>query len=83
MGGDQDAKYINSCAEIIKNSDLSLNVAWYSGKQELSNEINLDNFNYIKLGPYIAAKGPLDNPNTNQRLYKVNNSKLEDITNLF
>ncbi len=83
MGGDQDPKYINTCAEIIKSSDLSLNVAWYSGKQELSNEISLNNFDYIKLGPYIAARGPLDNPNTNQRLYKINNNKLEDITNLF
>lgn len=83
MGGDQDPKYVNSCAEIIRNSDLPLKVAWYSGKQELSKEINLNNFDYIKLGPYIAARGTLDNPDTNQRLYIVKNNRLEDITNLF
>ena len=37
------------------------------------------NFDYIKLGPYIEEKGPLDNPNTNQIMYEVNRvSKLQD-----
>lgn len=46
-------------------------VAWYSGRQELSKDIDLKNFDYIKLGPYIEEKGPLNNPNTNQRLYEI------------
>ena len=83
MGGDSEPSYINKLAEVIRESDLSIKTAWYSGRESLSLDINLDNFDYIKLGPYIEEKGPLDNPNTNQRLYRVNNYKLEDITNRF
>ena len=49
---------------------MELKIGWYSGRQELAKEIDLKNFDYIKLGPYIEEKGPLNNPNTNQRLYK-------------
>ncbi len=82
MGGDQDPKYINSCAGVIRESELPLNIAWYSGKSELSDKINLQNFDYIKLGPYIAESGPLDCPNTNQKLYKITDQKMIDITHL-
>lgn len=60
-----------------------IKIGWYSGKQELSEEIDLDNFDYIKLGPYIADRGPLDNPNTNQKFYQVIDSNLIDITHKF
>ena len=36
-------------------------------------------FDYVKVGPYIEARGPLNNPNTNQRLYHHG----EDITARF
>lgn len=91
MGGDQDPEYINKCASVIKESDLSLKIAWYSGKDKLSDKIDLCNFDFIKLGPYIQEKGPLDNPNTNQKLYQIQHScklnkilnVLTDITNKF
>lgn len=70
MGGDKDPSYINMISSIIKEK-TSLKVAWYSGKQDLDHNIDIKNFDYIKLGPYIQEKGPLDNPNTNQRLYEV------------
>ena len=57
--------------------------AWYSGKSEIANEINLNNFDYIKIGPYIEEKGGLSNSNTNQRFYKVVGTILEDITYKF
>lgn len=65
-----------------------IKIGWYSGRQELANEIDLRNFDYIKLGPYIKELGPLNNPSTNQRMYKVihmstGNSKLIDITHKF
>ena len=41
------------------------------------------NFDYIKIGPYIEEYGPLNNPNTNQRMYLVDNGKLIDITSKF
>lgn len=69
MGGDSSPKEINDLAKYIKDK-YSISVAWYSGRQELSKDINLDNFNYIKLGPYIKELGPLTSKTTNQRLYQ-------------
>ena len=83
MGGDQDPAEIDYIVECIKIYYPNLKVGWYSGKQELSEDIDLENFNFIKLGPYIEDKGPLDNLTTNQRFYKVKNGKLEDCTYLF
>lgn len=86
MGGDNDPLLINSFAEYIKIYYEGLKVAWYSGKQELSKDINLENFDYIKLGPYIEEFGPLNSKTTNQRFYKVlhtNKNKLVDITDRF
>lgn len=71
MGGDSDPKTVNHCARYIRYTYQNLLIAWYSGRQELSKEIELKNFDYIKLGPYIEEKGPLNNPNTNQRLYEI------------
>lgn len=80
MGGDSEPILVNELAKYIKcNYDDSLKVAWYSGKSEIDQNIDLKNFDYIKVGPYIEEKGPLNNPNTNQRLYEVNRlSKLPD-----
>lgn len=69
MGGDSSPKEINDLAKYVKDK-YSISVAWYSGRQELSKDINLDNFNYIKLGPYIKELGPLTSKTTNQRLYQ-------------
>jgi anaerobic ribonucleoside-triphosphate reductase activating protein len=62
----------------------NLKIALYSGRTAV--EQNLWNlFDYIKVGPYMPEFGPLDNPNTNQRLYRINREtkELENITNLF
>lgn len=81
MGGDSDPTSINELAITIKN--LGLKSAWYSGKQKLAKEINITNFDYIKLGPYLEEFGPLTIPTTNQRLYKIEDSKMIDITYKF
>lgn len=82
MGGDADPKRINRLAKWVKE-ELDLNVAWYSGRDTISNEINLENFDYIKVGRYDEFLGPLNSRTTNQRLYKVVGGKLFDITNRF
>ena len=69
MGGDSDPQSVNMLAGILKTKGLK--TAWYSGRQELSEGIDLKNFDYIKLGPYIEERGPLNNPNTNQRFYEI------------
>ena len=83
MGGDSDVDSVNKLAEYIKFKWKNLKVAWYSGRQELNKDINLNNLDFIKLGPYIKELGPLNSKTTNQRFYKVNRDKLIDITNKF
>ena len=83
MGGDANPSEVDDIAQDIKEYYPELKVAWYSGKQELSKDIDLENFDYVKLGPYIKDRGPLDNVNTNQRFYKVINKELVDITSAF
>lgn len=83
MGGDAEPDKINTLASFIINHYNSIKVAWYSGRQELSNSIDLSNFDYIKLGPYKEEFGPLNSRTTNQRFYKVNGKELVDITSRF
>lgn len=82
MGGDSEPERINALASFVTNH-YQLKVAWYSGRQELSKDIELRNFDYIKLGPYIEELGPLSSRTTNQRLYRVEKGVLIDITNKF
>ena len=87
MGGDANPSEVDDIAQDIKEYYPELKVGWYSGRQELSKDINLKNFDIIKLGPYIEELGPLNSETTNQRMYKVveqdNNYELVDITNKF
>ena len=82
MGGDSEPKRIDALASFVTNH-YQLKVAWYSGRQELSKEIDLQNFDFIKLGSYKEEFGPLNSRTTNQRFYKVSGGELVDITNLF
>lgn len=86
MGGDSDPSLVDALAQWVKIY-YPIKVAWYSGRQELSKDIKLRNFDYIKLGPYIEELGPLNSETTNQRMYKVveqnGNYELVDITNKF
>ena len=82
MGGDSEPKRIDALASFVTNH-YQLKVAWYSGRQELSNHIDLYNFDYIKLGPYKEEFGPLNSRTTNQRFYKVSDGKLINITSKF
>ena len=70
LGGDNNPKEINNLAKEVKTY-YNLKTAWYSGRQELSKDIDIKNFNLIKLGPYIEEFGPLNSKTTNQKFYKV------------
>ena len=83
MGGDSEPSYINKLAEVLKEGELPIRTAWYSGRDTISDEINLENFDYIKVGRYDEFLGPLNSRTTNQRLYKVIDNRLFDITNRF
>lgn len=87
MGGDSEPELVNLLAEVVRKAGLK--VCWYSGRQELSDKINLSNFDFIKLGPYIKGLGPLDKPTTNQKFYEIhhvwrdNYHAMVDITDKF
>lgn len=83
MGGDSNPAEVNALAFYIKSIYDNTKVAWYSGRQELSNNVNLGNFDYIKLGPYKEELGPLNSRTTNQRMYRVCSGELKDITSKF
>ena len=61
MGGDANPDNVNSLAEFIRAKYPELKIAWYSGRH----------FDYVKLGPYIKDKGPINCKTTNQVLLEV------------
>lgn len=83
MGGDANPSEVDDIAQDIKEYYPELKVGWYSGRQELSKDIELSNFDFIKLGPYKEEFGPLNSRATNQRFYKVSNGELINITSKF
>lgn len=86
MGGDKEPWEIQRLAKLVQE-DFDIKVGWYSGKDEIWKGIDLTHFDYIKIGSYKKDLGPLNNPATNQILYKVYHTEestvIVDITNLF
>lgn len=84
MGGDANPLEVNDMAAYIKSKNERLKVAWYSGRHEMAEGIDLRNFDFIKLGPYIESRGGLDKRTTNQKFFRVEDDlSLTDITNKF
>lgn len=84
MGGDAEPKSVSILARYVHEMHPEYRVGWYSGRIRLPRGIQKADFDYIKLGPYIAHLGPLNRPTTNQRLYKrVKDDVFEDITSCF
>jgi anaerobic ribonucleoside-triphosphate reductase activating protein len=87
MGGDDAPAEVNRQAALTRET-TGLKTAWYSGRAEFSSAASLENFDYIKLGPYNPARGGLDSPDTtNQRFYRIegggHDRKMVDATELF
>lgn len=81
MGGDADPAAVNSLAVSVRAGHPELKTAWYSGKTVISPAIDRNNFDYIKIGPYIRHLGPLSAPGTNQKMYRrKSDGTFEDIT---
>lgn len=85
MGGDADPARVNELARYIKDTHPSYRIGWYTGRVLVSPLIEKANFDYIKVGPYIAHLGPLKNPKTNQKLFRLNHEDgtMENITSRF
>lgn len=71
MGGDSDPQAVNAFSRWIKSNYSGIKTCWYSGRGLDNATQNLDTLDYVKVGPYIEANGPLDSPGTNQRFYRV------------
>ena len=84
MGGDASPQAVNCLAGFIKTSLVShIKVGWYSGRCVFPSECSLQNFDYVKLGPYIERLGGLDSETTNQRFYHIEEGRMVDSTNVF
>lgn len=85
MGGDKNT--ISDLCHLTKCRYPELRTAWYTGQDYVKTE-TLKYLNYVKIGPYKKEFGPLNDPRTNQRLFKVIHTPvpsivLEDITYKF
>ncbi|MCD8305462.1 MAG: anaerobic ribonucleoside-triphosphate reductase activating protein [Prevotella sp.] len=85
MGGDAEPETVNLFAGYIRRAYAGKKVGWYTGRTLISPKIDRRNFDYIKVGPYIAHLGALKSPATNQRLYRLDHATQEmtDITSRF
>jgi len=84
MGGDSEPSAVNELAIHVRRNHPKLKVAWYSGRTVISRQTDKQNFDYIKIGPYLKHLGSIDVPTTNQRLYKrTADNTFTDITSRF
>ena len=80
MGGDSAPNEIDHLASFAKQR---VKTGWYSGRDSFPKECSLDNFDYLKLGPYREDLGGLNSKDTNQRFYRIADGKMIDSTVLF
>lgn len=82
--GGEDTYELSIYLKEIKRM-YKLKTALYSGFDCLGSlDIDIvNNLDYIKLGRYKKELGGLDNKNTNQKLFKIVDGSLENITHLF
>lgn len=82
MGEGNDHEGLVKLAQTVKTKFPNIKVALYSGRKEVESEF-YNVFDYIKIGPYIEEYGPLNCKTTNQRLYIITDTGLDDITSRF
>ena len=84
MGGDNDPAEVARLLRTVKQQyGDQIRTGWYSGRQELPQGFTNEGFDYIKVGPYVKALGPLSSTTTNQRLYRIEKGEMIDITSRF
>ena len=84
MGGDSAPHEVATLAAYIHQRYPHHKVAWYSGRQYIPHYIDKQQFDYIKVGPYIAHLGPLQSSLCNQHMLKRQpDGTFTDITTRF
>lgn len=71
MGGDREPIEVERLSLFVQKTYPKIKSGWYSGKTELPETIDINSFQYVKLGPYIEKLGSLRSKNTNQKLFKI------------
>lgn len=80
MGGDADPETICRLACYVReNGGGSIKTAWFSGNENLY-ERAVTCFNYVKTGSYIESLGAINKKGTNQRLNRIDQGQIYDIT---
>lgn len=70
MGEGNDAESLKKLISYINEKYPIVKVGLYSGRAIVHEDFLFENLDYIKIGPYIKSCGPLNDRNTNQRLYE-------------
>lgn len=87
MGGDKFINELNQLAKHIKETYPNLLVALYSGQDDMPHQLQIEYFDFVKIGHYDKEKGPLNSKTTNQILWKItkkdNKINWENITSMF
>lgn len=81
LGGDNDPQGLAELVRYTKN--LGFRTAVYSGMYNNSILWNLQELDYLKLGPWVAKKGPLGSSKGNQVMYFRDGNSLIDVTYKF
>ena len=81
LGEGRDPESLLALAAHVRARGLL--AALYSGRDAVEPAF-CESFDYLKLGPYLPEYGPLNQPTTNQRLYRIHpDGTREDITSRF
>lgn len=82
-GGDGNIKSLWNLLYYLRTHHETLKTAFYSGSKNIIGYL-INYLDYYKIGPFDSKYGPLNNPMTNQRLYKIEhkNSNYIDSTTL-
>lgn len=78
LGEGNDPGGIRNLARHLKSVHPELERGIYSGRSSVEDDY-FELFDYVKVGPYVEALGPLNSVTTNQRMYHHRN----DITEKF
>ena len=69
MGEGNDPQALVACLQMVREHGLK--TCLYTGGSGLPLNVSLHYLDYLKIGPYIAERGGLDKPTTNQRMYRI------------
>ena len=79
MGEGKDEDALFKLIDLLRHFyGKSIKIGLYTGAENVSPFL-WENLDYIKLGPYIEERGPLNKETTNQRLYKRTDGSHPDL----